>query len=233
VLGAFGSPLLVNTGIRPWYGSPFCTEWYWTTKAHNALEIDGQGQPKTAAATGRFIVFQPGNDYDYVVGDATPAYGDKIERYRRHLLFMKPDVAVIADEVRARNPVSLKFWLHGRAPFTIDPAGGRVALTFERASLAGCLSAPGGLTITQTDRYPIPPETGRTRPEWHVAAETNQKQSDARVIAVLCVGKAEETAGPDLVEDASSPGTIVVKFRRNGKPVTVTIDTSAPSVRIR
>jgi len=51
VLGAYGSPLLANTGIRPWYGSPFCKVWYWTTKVHNALEIDGQGQPKTAAAT--------------------------------------------------------------------------------------------------------------------------------------------------------------------------------------
>jgi len=230
VLGAFGSPLLVNTGVRPWYGSPFCTEWYWTTKAHNALEIDGQGQPKTGAASGKFIVFQPGREYDYVVGDATLGYGENVERYRRHLLFLKPDVLVVVDEVQARKPVSLKFWLHGRAPFTIDASGGRVALTFEKASLSGFLRAPGGLNIVQTDKYPIPPEMGRTRPEWHLSAETKQKQAEARLIAVLGVGKAGQTIALDRVEDASSGQSLIVRFQRAGKPVTISIDLSGPSV---
>ncbi|MEK7406611.1 MAG: DUF4962 domain-containing protein, partial [Acidobacteriota bacterium] len=208
VLGAYGSPLLVNTGIRPWYGSPFCKEWYWTTKAHNALEIDGQGQPKTASATGKFVVFQPGEEYDYVVGDAATGYGPNVQRCRRHLLFLKPDVVVVADEVEARGPVSLKFWLHGRAPFSIDSSAGRVALSFGKASLAGFLRSPGGIEIVQTDKYPIPPEQGRTRPEWHLSAETNQKRAQARFIAVLGVGKAGETITVGDVEDVSEGKTI-------------------------
>ncbi len=233
VLGAFGSPLLVNTGIRPWYGSPFCKEWYWTTKAHNALEIDGQGQPKTAAATGKFVVFQPGKEYDYVVGDATPGYGPNVEKYRRHLLFLKPDVLVVMDEIKARQPVSLKFWLHGRASFTIDPSGDRVALTFGNASLAGFLRSPGGLETVQTDQYPLPPEQGRTRPEWHLSSETKQKQSEARFIAVLGVVKTGETITLDGVEDVSAGGNIAVRFRRAGKPVTVSVDPSGPSVTVK
>ena len=233
VLGAFGSPLLINTGIRPWYGSPFCTEWYWTTKAHNALEIDGQGQPKTGAATARFIVFQPGREYDYVVGDATPGYGENVERYRRHLLFLKPDVIVALDEVKARKPVSLKFWLHGRAPFAIDAADGSVALTFGKASLVGVLRGPGGLNVVQTDKYPIPPETGHARPEWHLSAETKQKQAEARFIAVFRVGKAGQTIDLNHVEDTSSGQSVVVRFQRAGKPVMVSIDLSAPSVAVQ
>jgi hypothetical protein len=232
VLGAYGSPLLVNTGIRPWYGSPFCKEWYWTTKAHNALEIDGRDQPKTAVATGKFVVFQPGKEYDYVVGDATPGYGPNVERYRRHLLFLKPDVLVVVDEVKAKNPVSLKFWLHGRAPFTIDPATDQIALTFGKASLAGFLRSPGGLKIVQTDKYPIPPEQGRTRPEWHVSAETNQKHAEARFIAVLGVGKPGAAIALDGVEDVSSGDTIAVRFRRDGKPVKVSFDVTAPAVKV-
>jgi hypothetical protein len=233
VLGAYGSPLLVNTGIRPWYGSPFSKEWYWTTKAHNALEIDGQGQPKTASATGKFVVFQPGKEYDYVVGDATPGYGPNVERYRRHLLFLKPNVLVVVDEVKARKPVSLKFWLHGRAPFTIEPSSDRVALTFEKASLAGFLRSPGGLQIVQTDKYPIPPEQGQTRPEWHLSAETTQKHADARFIAVLGVGKAGDAIPLDGVEDASSGKTIAVRFRRAGSPVSISIDPAGPSVSVK
>jgi hypothetical protein len=233
VLGAFGSPLLVNTGIRPWYGSPFCKEWYWTTKAHNALEIDGQGQPKTAEATGKFVVFQPGKDYDYVVGDATPGYGPNIERYRRHLVFLKPDVLVVMDEVNAHKPVSLKFWLHGRAPFTIDSSNDRVALTFGKASLLGYLRTPGGMATVQTDKYPIPPEQGQTRPEWHLSAETKQKHSQARFLAVLGVGKAGDAIALDGVEDATSGGKIAVQFRRAGKPVTVSVDPAGPSATVR
>ncbi len=233
VLGAYGSPLLINTGIRPWYGSPFCREWYWTTKAHNGLEIDGQGQPKTASATGKFVVFQPGKEYDYVVGDATPGYGPNVERYRRHLVFVKPDVLVVVDEVKAKNPVSLKFWLHGRAPFTIDPTGERIALTFEKASLSGFLRSPGGVETVQTDKYPIPPEMGKTRPEWHLSAETKQKQAAARFVAVLGVAKTGETIALESAEDISSGQTIAVRFRRAGKPVMVSIDPSGPSVAVR
>jgi hypothetical protein len=232
VLGAYGSPLLVNTGIRPWYGSPFCKEWYWTTKAHNALEIDGQGQPKTASATGKFVVFQPGQTYDYVVGDATPGYGPNVTRYRRHLLFLKPDVVVVADEVSARNPVSLKFWLHGRAPFSIDAATGRVALTFGKASLEDFLRSPGGIEIVQTDKYPIPPEQGETRPEWHLSAATARKQAPAHFFAVLGVGKAGTAIALDDVEDVSSGKTLAVRFRRAGKPVRVSFDVTAPAVKV-
>jgi hypothetical protein len=83
------------------------------------------------------------------------------------------------------------------------------------------------------DKYSIPPEQGQTRPEWHLASETKEKRSDARFIAVLGVGKAGEVIALDGVEDATSGGRIAVQFRRAGKPVTVSIDPSGPSVAVR
>lgn len=226
VVGAFGSPLLVNTGIRPWYGSPFCKEWYWTTKAHNALEIDGRGQPKTADATGEVILFQPGDEYDYVVGEAT-GYGRHIERYRRHIVFLKPDTIVLVDEVRASHAVPLKFWLHGRAPFTIDQQSGSIALTYENASLKGFLLAPGGLEIEQTDQYPIPPETGNAPPEWHLSADTLEELPQARVVSVLGVARTGQTIQLEEVEDISTQDYIGVRFRRAEKTVSVSVDTGS------
>jgi hypothetical protein len=233
VLGAYGTPLLVNSGIRPWWGSPFFWDWYIATKAHNALEINGKGQPKTELATGKFIVFQPGDSYDYVVGDASPAYGKEVERYRRHLLFLKPDVLVILDEVVARTPTSLNFILHGRAPFTIDGPTGRIALTFERASLAGYLQAPGGLEISQTDKYPFPPELGHPPAEWHLSAVTHEKREVAYVIAVLGIGKA---GGADTIVSEVKHSTdgkmVTVAFHRSGKPTAVAIDVTAAAVHV-
>jgi hypothetical protein len=232
VLGAYGSPLLVNTGIRPWWGSPFFWDWYIATKAHNALEINGKGQPKTETATGKVIVFQPGDSYDYVVGDASPAYGKEVKRYRRHLLFLKPGVLVMVDEVQGTEPISVKSWLHGRAPFTIDESTGGIALTFERAALKGFLLSTGGLEFAQTDKYPYPPELGTPAPEWHLTAETKQKQEAACIVAALGIGRAGES--PDLtdVKETSDGKTVTVQFRHAGKRVKISFDLTAPKVTV-
>jgi len=232
VLGAYGSPLLVNTGIRPWYGSPFCKEWYWTTKAHNALEIDGKGQPKTGEAKGDVLVFRPGVAFDYVVGEAASGYGPDVERYRRHLVFLKPETLVMVDEVRAKKPVPLKMWLHGLAPFGIDGSAGRITLAFEKAALEGTLVAPGGLKIEQTDQYPIPPEQGTTRPEWHLSAETVESRASTYIVSVLGVSRADSKVALSDVKDASRGDKIGVRFVSAGKPVHVEIDTTALSVKV-
>jgi Domain of unknown function (DUF4962)/Heparinase II/III-like protein len=232
VLGAYGSPLLVNTGLRPWYGSPFCEQWYWTTRAHNALEIDGKGQPKTAAGRGEVIVFRPGKEYDYVVGDASTAYGENVERYRRHLVFLKPDVLVVVDEVKGKRPVSLKVWLHGRAPFTMDKSAGAIGLEYENAMLAGRVLAPGGLRFEQTDKYTIPPEMGKPEPEWHFSAETKELQTSARVVAVLAMAKVGHRPELDQAEDISRGGSIGVRFRHGGRIRTVHIDTAGPTLKV-
>jgi hypothetical protein len=233
VLGAYGSPLLVNTGMRPWWDSPFSVEWYFATKANNAIEINGKEQPRTETATAKVIVFQPGDAFDYVVGDASPAYGKEVERYRRHLLFLKPDVLVVVDEVVAQTPVSLRFLLHGRAPFTFDGPTGRISLTFERASLAGFLLAPGGLDIAQTDKYTIPPELGNPPPEWHLSAQTRHNQTKAFVVAVLGIARA---GGGDAIVRGVRNGIdgrpATLDFRRSGKPTRIAFDLAAPGVRV-
>jgi hypothetical protein len=203
-----------------------------TTKAHNALEINGQGQPKTETATGKVIVFKPGDEYDYVVGDATPAYGAEVERYRRHLLFLKPGVLVMLDEVQGREPISLKSWLHARAPFSIDQSTGRITLTFERARLAGFLHSPGGLEIAQMDEYSFPPELGTPPPEWHLTAQTKQKNEAARIVAVFGIARVGEN--PDLtdVNEASDEQTVALQFRHAGRLVKLLFDLQIPAVRV-
>jgi hypothetical protein len=232
VVGAFGSPLLVNTGLRPWYGSPFCKEWYWTTKAHNALEIDGFGQPKTFKAKGHFAAFAPGDRFDYVAGDATDAYENRVSRYRRHLVFIKPDILVIVDEVKAPKPVSLKFWLHGRAPFAIDAGKGRIALEFENAALNGYLLSPAGLKIDQTDKYTIPPESGKPEPEWHLWAETKTKDTDARVVAVMGISPAGTRVEISDVKESIAGDTVTIEFRRGKQPMKVQVDTARAHARM-
>ena len=116
---------------------------------------------------------------------------------------------------------------------TATTAGPSPRFLFGKARLSAFLRSPGGLRTVQTDKYPIPPEQGQTRPEWHLSSATNEKRSEARFITVMGVGKAGEPIALEGVEDATAGGGISVQFRRAGKPVTVSIDPSEPSVSVR
>jgi hypothetical protein len=128
--------------------------------------------------------------------------------------------------------VPLKLWLHGLAPFRIDVAGGRVSLQFEKAALEGVLVARGGLTIDQTDKYPIPPEQGTTRPEWHLWAETVESRPTTYIVSVLGISRAGKSIQLGGVTDVSAGEQIGVRFVSSGRTRQVRIDTSGPSVTV-
>lgn len=70
--------------------------------------------------------------YDYVIGNVAPAYGPKagLTRFLRHVLYVKPDVWVIADELQAAQPSTFELFFHACAdehgadrPFRPEGAG--------------------------------------------------------------------------------------------------------------
>jgi hypothetical protein len=105
----------------------------------------------------------------------------------------------------------------------------------EPPSLSGFLRAPGGIQTIQTDKYPIPPEESQTRTEWHLSSRTKtiEKRADAHFIAVMGVGNAGKAVAIDGIEDATTGERIAVQFRRERKPVMVSINPSGPSVSVR
>lgn len=54
---------------------------------------------------------------DYVIGNVAPAYGPEagLKRFLRHILYVKPDVWVIADELQAARPSTFELFLHACA----------------------------------------------------------------------------------------------------------------------
>lgn len=103
------------------------------TEDHSTMLFKRHGQLGEQAAFGsmealRFghfpeIVHAETNDrYDYVVGDVTRAYHPALglRRFVRHLLFVKPDVLVVADEVALRG----EGVVHDFPPEALGTAGG-------------------------------------------------------------------------------------------------------------
>jgi len=101
----------------------------WTGQ-HNTLLVDGRGQlgegkewfdgmqPLAVKARPKIVRVSAGADLDQVTGDATEAYPAALglRRYLRHLLFLKPDVLLVCDEVVTDKPRQLELRFHPESP---------------------------------------------------------------------------------------------------------------------
>ena len=118
-LFAAGELMLIN--------SDYC---YKLTSQENTLTVNGVGQrgdDRQWLDTTDFykhklkpeILRAESHDaYDYTVGDATAAYRPEsgLTRFRRHILFLKPDCFVIADELAADRPSTFETRYHSLLP---------------------------------------------------------------------------------------------------------------------
>lgn len=107
--------------IDPQYERP---KW---TRTHNTLLVNGQGQlgeGKTwfdseavlkANASSRLIKCETGESFDYMVGDAENIYPQELglRKFLRHLVYVKPDVIVLVDELEADRQSDFEWLLHG------------------------------------------------------------------------------------------------------------------------
>jgi len=97
----------------------------WTDQ-HNTLLIDGAGQlgeGRTwfngtecllAKARPRIIFAGSSEELDHIAGDVTAAYPKStgLERFVRHLFFVKPDVLIVVDDIAVNRIADLELRLH-------------------------------------------------------------------------------------------------------------------------
>jgi hypothetical protein len=145
-LNAYGEALLTTCVYRDLHGSKFHYQWAHSTRAHNAVLVNGQGQiPHTPAPHGRITAAQLTPAWDYLAGDATDAYGGRLTRYVRHVAFVKGDAPflVLYDDLAAKEPSTFQFMLHALKSFSVDQQRGRLSVEQKNASVeARYLSPP-------------------------------------------------------------------------------------------
>ena len=110
-----GAWLIRDDGYRP--------KW---TGQHNTLLIGGRGQmgegaqwfhgdePLGHKARPTIVLVRSTEAFDHMEGDATAAYapGLGLQQFVRHLVFLKPDVLIVADEIRAEGDSELELRFH-------------------------------------------------------------------------------------------------------------------------
>ena len=144
------------------------------TKAHNSVLVNGQGNHYHDGAEGTndsksyavITQFEEQGDTVWWTSDATAAYlidNDHISKVLRTVIFAKPDVLVVVDQVRLKlaiQPMSARFFpdnRDGKAKLSIKDQ----TFLIERphASLHGSVHSSGTTTITST-KLDVTPETG-------------------------------------------------------------------------
>ena len=129
IFSAWNENLLINSGRRDFYGSPHHRDWMWSTRSQNNITVDGIGQLKRSRdAVGEIKQFETTAEYDLVVGEASQGYvaekgnadypnGKVLKQYTRSIVFLKPDLLIIYDQLQAVKPATFEYWLHAKNPF--------------------------------------------------------------------------------------------------------------------
>jgi len=191
VLDAYGEPLIIASGYYQLYGCPHHAEWTWETKASNSVLVNGEGQSKRDwDAKGRLATFQTTAAGDYAVGDATQSYRGRLDRFQRHLLFLRPvhtggaPLVVIHDDLSAPEPATYQFLLHALNEMQVVAAAQRVTVAKGDSRCRVEYLAPADLKFSQNDQFTKPP----FRPvpnQWHLTASTVEPARDASSLIAI------------------------------------------------
>lgn len=226
---AYGSPLAIPSGYYPWYGSPHHAEWTWQSKSKNTILVNGQGQgAQSIDAKGQIVATSFGPQFDYVVGDATQAYMGGVERFLRHLLFVKPNLIVIYDQLEQRGRATTYDWLlHSVGPMSVDEEANRVLVEAETSHMWVSFVTPDQLSFAVTDQFPVAPEerAAEKPDQWHLTATAQAEDGVGRFLTVLVPRPNSRSADEPPVTKALPV--------ENGHAVEITMDALQYSIAFR
>ncbi len=105
-----GELLIDEAGYSDYYKDPFYRPYVIQALGHNTLLIDADPESQRIPDN-RFLGDYPkiiqsslGDEFDAVRADLTPAYGDRLERYTRTLIYRKNGAIIVIDRVKSQSP---------------------------------------------------------------------------------------------------------------------------------
>ncbi len=218
VIEAFGRGLAIATGYYPWYGSPHHDQWTRATKAVNSVLVDGQGQVQRRwGAGGQLTAFQgaeTGLGYDYAEGEAAPAYAGRLERFRRHVVHVRPGIFVLFDDLCAAEPAQFQWLLHAYRQIQVHETARVLRVENDPAAMNVHLLLPDDVEFTQTDRYQPEPEPIARQWEntWHLTASTTAPARGKQFLAVMLVHRRGQESTLPTVELVPGTGAVGVRL---------------------
>jgi hypothetical protein len=219
LLWAYSKRLLIRSGYRDIYGSEHHTNWMWTTRSTNCITVNRKGQKKhTVQAQGKIKVFLTTPQIDAVIGDAGESYEPPVEQFKRAILFVKPDLVIIYDRLKTTAPSTFEYWLHAINKFDIHDPQNIVTQNGDVLCDVSFL-APRNLTFTQTNEYDPNPRPRIKLREWHLTAQTSDRQEHMEFVTIYHLHRAAEKVERQAVLQ-SVPGGYLLKAASLGAELT-------------
>jgi hypothetical protein len=90
------------------------------TIGHNTVLVNGEGQTYSPECYGEIVAHEFGTEADTFVVDGTKAYDGRLARFVRYAAFLKPDLVVLVDDIRADPPAQFQWLLHPDGELHVD-----------------------------------------------------------------------------------------------------------------
>lgn len=208
---AFGRAMAIATGYFPYWASPHHWNWTHATRSVNSILVNGEGQTRNSReARGSIMRFEPGGGYDYVEAEAGEAYGGRLERFRRHVVHIRPGIFIIFDDVVATEPSTFQWLLHTCEEVRINRERSILEVTRESVGMNVHILLPHELEISQTDRYDPEPEMGEFRNTWHVTVSTRKPNLAARFLTIFAPHRIDRKKDLPVVALGEAEGALAV-----------------------
>ncbi len=156
VLHAGGEILAADVGYYTYFGDEHYDRVSTQTIAHNSILVDGKGQSNDLAGKGAITAFFNAPDYVFFAGDASEAYGTALNRFRRDVLYVRPGLFVLADELRAPVPSAWSWVLNTFEAPAVDAPAREFVVTQRGEQLWGCHVFPETLSYTSGNERTVP-----------------------------------------------------------------------------
>jgi len=192
---------------------------YRHTRGHNSVLIDGKGQPFSPQAYGWIPRFLDGEKITYACGDASNAYNAEpfgrenlfferaqlkkedhisngvLNRFRRHVVFLRPSLIVVYDELEAKKPVKWDWVLHSRfdmkakdASLSIEGVNATVDVRGSIPMTAKVKEKPMFMPINVDGRGGVEPGSEYPINGTHAYVSSSYKTDKIRLLTFIQVG---------------------------------------------
>lgn len=161
-VAAFGNELIGEAGYGSYYIDPRYPDYFTQASGHNTVLLDGNSFSQMAFAPRYWAAFKYphfttqmlSSGFDYLAADLTPAYDGKLQNYQRQFVFLKPDILIVHDELRAPEKHVFTWLLHAPPDTKLmyDGAAASIQVSTAHADLV----AAGGNAAWSVANTPLP-----------------------------------------------------------------------------
>ena len=209
LLTAFGEQLVTEAGWSDYYKDPHYVTYFTQAIGHNTVLVDGNPESQSFPDTPQFSALDSypritdaitSEFYDSVTSDLASVYRDRLRRYTRSLVFVKPHYLVVFDDLIANgDPATFDWLLHLRDRASITTSTDLVLYTNANASLAVRMFSPESATLKIRDgRLPyatfasVAPKTVPPQPAFLNFGTAKPLDSTSFLIALVPARTAKE-----------------------------------------